>query len=280
MAPLLEFVGAPATGKSTIVAALTCSVLPAAPETVPADGRRARPRRLVDARDLARRPRLAGRSHWPARPGALLRAACTRPRLAALMLEDLSDAERQAALASHAPEWAEFLALWAAGGPDDHRDPEFLAEVADWRRTTLELVALAARAPSDLVVMLAEGLVQRTLSVLGSPADLQVHHDDALVTAIAAAMPRPAGIVHLVTDERTLASRLTTREAAGVAIVRHRGLTGTERVSVSLSDAVLLARLSGLLAERGVPLLEVDTSHDDIVETVREVRAFAAGLTA
>jgi ribose 1,5-bisphosphokinase PhnN len=222
MAQVVELFGAPGAGKSSLVRAL--------------DGRRVAGRRVVSATRLARVPR-----RWP---------------LGLLLRRDLAPAERRRALAARREDWAPLLGKVAdgplgRGGADD--DPLRALHAPGWLAATLELRALAEAAPDDLVVVLDEGLVQRTAVVCGpDPAD------DVLAGYLHA-LPSTRLHVHLRQDPEVLAARLRTRDRV---IDRHVGL-GPEELAGSLAaDVRLLARCADLLVAAGDPVLTLVTDGD------------------
>jgi len=231
MAHVVELFGAPGTGKSSVARAL--------------DGRRVDGRRLVAAQRLARVPR-------------------TGP-LGLLKRRDLTPAERRAALAARRDDWAELLEL-IAGSPRGAPDPIRALHAPGWLAASLELRALADAAPSDMVVVRDEGLVQRVPVVCG------VDPDQALLERYLRLLP-PALHLHLVVDAPVLAPRIRGRPRV---IDRHRGLGDFELSASLAADVVLLARCSDLLSASGAAVRTVRTDRD-IDETVDEVIAAVRG---
>ncbi len=272
MAPLIELVGAPGTGKSTLVAALVAGRGARRPDVGPP---------LVDAARLVRAPRGAPAGSvpaWPVTGGVVTRALADVRGLSRLVLRVRDRAELWGLLARRHDEWGEFLALTRAAAADDHRDPAFRALVSGWLAQTLQLRALADRVADPVVCVLAEGLVQRRLTVLGSPVDPAVVFDPGRVAAYLATLPVPAGLVHLTAAGEVLEARLAARAAEGRAIVRHAGLDDERRAAASRADAAALADAVAAVAARGVPVVTVDTGAQDLAASVRAVRGLAASL--
>ena len=208
MAHVVELFGAPGSGKSSLLRAL--------------DGRGVAGRRIVAAERLTRVPRagLLGR----------------------LRDRDLTPAERRAALAARADDWSELLAMAAAAPTALADDPLRALHATGWLTATLELRALAHAAPDDVVVVLDEGLVQRSAVVCG-PAP-----DDATLDRYLRALPTTALHVHLREDPATLVGRLRGRDRV---IDRHVGLDDDALLGSVTVDAVLMARCAAALDAAG-----------------------------
>lgn len=240
MARVIELFGAPGTGKSSLLRAL--------------EGRRVAGRRVVAAGDLARVPRSGP--------------------LGLLLHRDLSPAERRGALAARRDDWSELLALiGAAPLGRDGEDPFRPLHAPGWLGTTLELRALADAADDGCVVVLDEGLVQRTAVVCGSDPD-----DDTLDRYLRA-LPEPALHVHLTQDPAVLVARLRGRERM---IDRHVGLDDMGLAASVDNDLRLMARCAAGLEVVGAPVRTFVTS-DDVESTAAQVLAevgAALGTTA
>ena len=233
MAQVVELLGAPGTGKSTLVGAL--------------DGRTVGGRRLVDVRRLLRVPRRG----LPA--GARGR----------LLARDLTPAERRRAVAAHADEWTDLVARIVAArngpAPDASAGPVRLLHrlyAPGWVVATLELRALAERAPDDVVVLIDEGLAQRATVVCGEDAD------ESSLAAYLTLLPPT--LVHLHLDPVAssdvaaaadlLAARVTGR---GRTIDRHAGLDGSELTRSLAGDVRSAARIAAALRTVGANVADV-----------------------
>lgn len=232
MAHVVELFGAPGTGKSSLARAL--------------DGRDVAGRRIVAAERLTRVPR-AG-------------------MLGRLRDRDLTPAERRAVLAARADDWSELLAMAAAAPAALADDPLRALHATGWLTATLELRALADAAPDDVIVVLDEGLVQRTAVVCG-PAP-----DDATLDRYLGALPTTALHVHLREDPATLVGRLRARDRV---IDRHAGLDDAALLDSVTGDAVLLARCAAALHTADHRVLATTGGRgtgslaDDVVDAIR-----------
>jgi hypothetical protein len=272
MAALIELVGAPGTGKSTLVDALVTGRGARRPSVGPP---------LVDATRLVRAPRRAPRGEvpaWPVTGGPLVRGLADVRGLSRLVLRVRDRAELWGLLATRHADWGEFLALTRAAAADDHRDPAFRALASGWLAQTLQLRALADRVDDPVVCLLAEGLVQRRLTVLGSPADPLVLFDPGRVATYLATMPLPGAVVHLTAAPDVVAARLAARSAQGGSIVRHAGLDDARRAALTRADTEALAEAVAAVASRGVRVVTIDTGVDDLASSVARVRALAAAI--
>jgi hypothetical protein len=238
MAHVVELFGAPGTGKSSLMRALS--------------GRRAGGRRIVGAEQLIRVPR--------------------RRPIGRLWPRELTPGERRAALADRRDDWAELLGMIAAspiGSPVGRAaaDPLRVLHAPGWVADSLQLRALAAAAPDDLVVVLDEGLVQRAPVVCGEDPD------DATIADYLRRLPPAALHVHLTADPATLLARLRGRERV---IDRHVGLADDALVREVAADLARFTRIAGLLEAQGAPLLrsatdgdaEDDVDSDAVVERI------------
>jgi hypothetical protein len=228
MAEVVELFGAPGTGKSSLLRAL--------------DGRRVGGRRIVSAQRLLR----------VRRSGPL---GMLRPR-------DATPAERRAALAERREDWADLLELIAAaplgrdpsshgaGGEEHRADPLRALHAPGWLAASLELRALAVSAPDALVVLLDEGLVQRTGIVLGPDPDPS--HLDRYVRALPPALLH----LHLHAGPTTVMARLGARARV---IDRHAGLDGDGLVASVTADLDLYERTARALASAGQPVVGLGT---------------------
>jgi hypothetical protein len=221
MALLVELVGAPGAGKSTVAAAL--------------DGLRAGGAVLRPATDLVRPPRRG------------------LPREAARRLAGAEDPRvLRRALADRAEAWDPLLRLVLAARPDDPRGAALRLEALDWTRRTLATVALVRAAPGGAFV-LDEGPLQRVTAVLGPLPD------PVEVARYVGLLPPSDLVLHLKADDATLARRLADRAAAGRVIDRHLGLDPAARLASVRADAAVLAAAVGAAAT-GTTVIDVDAS--------------------
>lgn len=232
MAQVVELFGAPGAGKSSLMHAL--------------DGRRVGGRRIIAAPRLTRVPRsgLFGR---------------LRPRA-------LAPAERRAALLDRRDDWELLLACVASSARSSETDPIRALYAPGWLAATLELRALADRAPDGLIVVIDEGFVQRAPIVCGLPAS-----DDCL-TRFLSAVPPPLLHVQLEQDARTLATRLLARDRV---LPRHEGLDAAALAASVSEDARLLARCAAGLARAGAPVLTIGRSDSPEALADRVVAALS-----
>jgi hypothetical protein len=235
MAQVVELFGAPGTGKSSLVRAL--------------DGRRVAGRTLVAAQRLTRVPRVGRIRTGPVRLAGRTRLTRT---LTALLTRELTPGERRAALARRRDDWSALLELIASAplGRDD-ADPLRGLHAPGWLAASLELRALADAAPDGLVVLLDEGLVQRSALACG------VDPDDATLDRYLERLPPATLHVHLTADPSALVARLRARTRV---IDRHAGLDDAGLGASVVSDTALFARAAGRLAGSGHDLLAADTS--------------------
>ena len=220
MAHVVELFGAPGTGKSSLARAL--------------DGRDVAGRRIVAAERLTRVPR-AG-------------------MLGRLRDRDLTPAERRAALAARADDWSELLALAAAAPAALADDPLRALHATGWLTATLELRALADAAPDDVIVVLDEGLVQRTAVVCG-PAP-----DDATLDRYLGALPTTLLHLRATAGAEVLLQRLGGRERT---IDRHVGLDEAVLRASLAADVALADRCARTLEGLGAPVAAVPTDTTD-----------------
>lgn len=218
MARTVEVLGAPGVGKSTLVGA--------------ADGVRVTADAVIrDARAALRSRRL---------PGVLGALPPFRR-----WTRDPDPARRTEALARRAAEWEVFLRACADATPALAVDPLVRLARIDWLLRSLELAALAEEHPTDEWLLLDEGPAQRAL---GTP-------DPA---AFAALVPAPTAVVLISGADPVVGPRLAGRAEAGTATLRHRRLGPAAALASSRDDAAVLATVTRVLGDRGVPVLQLD----------------------
>jgi len=238
MGHIVELVGAPGVGKSTLARALV--------------GRRvgAAGRMVVSAADLLHRP--ARRLPWP---------------FASMVRRPLDAMDRRGALTAIAPQWQEFLALCAeprarSSGSDLRR-----LYADSWLLTTLETMALARQRQDPALVVLDEGLVQRAIGVLG-PAP-----DPERLRRFVATVPCADVVVQLVASEDWLLERMSRRTEEGRVNLRHIGLDAEQLRASLRADQELLGAVVAGLGSRGIRVIRIDTET-----AVDVLAALEAGL--
>jgi len=249
MAQVVEFVGPPGSGKSSVAAALS--------------GRRLGSRTVVGIEAVTLRPRsslpLAQLVH-----GATMRrsgrAASTLDRM---LCQAVPADERAASLAGRADEWRpllDFLAGRTLG--TDVTDPMATASSVRrlyaplWLTQTLEARALAEDAPDGLVVVMHEGLLQRAGVVCGrAPDEVQLAQYARLVPPLAA-------VVHLRCSTGLLVERVLGRRASGSENVRHIGLDERELQELLDWESALLARTVQAYRLAGGRTIVLDADED------------------
>lgn len=253
MSGRVEFVGAPASGKTTLVSALAGRRI--------SDGRHP-PQWLVPAERLGLVPRSSIRVLTRAftRP-AVIAVLARMPRVAATLLvpdaATSSPSEQRDVLRRMARERA-------PSGP--RGEVAYRRQALRWLDETLALMDAADRADVQLVPVLAEGLVQRSVTLLGADVD-PTPRAELLRSA-----PIPRLLVHLRPDADVLAARLRARERAGVATELHAGRGLEETLRLAEEDARALADTVDLLAQDGWPVLTLDVARgDDVVDHVTRV---------
>ncbi len=240
MAQVVELFGAPGTGKSSLVRAL--------------DGRRVAGRTLIAAQRLTRVAR-AGRGtigqRWAALP------------LDRLLRRDLTPGERRRVLSERREDWSALLELIAdAPVGRDELDPLRGLHASGWLAASLELRALADEAPAGFVVLLDEGLIQRTPLVCG------IDPDDAALDRYLARIPQVVLHVHLSANSGALIARLRGRDRV---IDRHVGLGDGQLGASVAADSGLFQRVSERLATCGHEVLQLDTSEASLGALADEI---------
>lgn len=243
MARIVEMVGAPGVGKSTLLGRLAG-------------------RRLVDDRrvrtptDLRRDPRRGV-------PGRLDRRfpRPTDPRLTRRLLADRDE------------RWSPFLAHVVATPGPTGEPPLRRLQALTWTLASLELLALAEERPDDEVVVLDEGPLQRALTLLGvdpgGPA-LARHVATAPVTDL---------VLHLRTDADELDRRVVGRARDGRVTARHAGLEGPERRAAEAGEVRLTAEVveGAAAAGRSVAVLDLRPGRPPVAEALALLAARVPG---
>lgn len=230
----VEFAGAPGSGKSTLCARITGGRL-----RVSGIG----PARLLPAQEIAAARSIPGLGliRWP-------RAAATDEALLASPAASVVERRFGDLIRS--------LAEVVVEGP--RGAPEARGRAERWLRRDLVLLVAAeerlSRAARPWIPVLAEGLVQRAVSVLGTGAEAARYADLVERTV------RPRAVVHVVGTAEELAGRALARRRAGTEPELHRGLSDERMVAQALEDGQAIARALELLAARGLPVIEVTGS--------------------
>ena len=255
MATIVELVGTPGSGKSTLATALI--------------GRRIGGRPVIGGDELLR----SGGSGIVSRGARLVRA-----------LRDGSSARPgpDAALEDWAATRTSLLELIGERPlGTDVPDPDTVTaqlrrlRAPAWLLATLELHALAAAAPRDAVVVLHEGLLQRTGIVCGSDPGAALLDD--YVARCCEASPEVELVVHLVCTPGRCAERVRAREATGVVNRRHVGLDDAALADDLAMQGVLLDRAVDAARRHGRHVLEVRTEAAAPASVAESVAASLRG---
>ncbi len=263
MSGFIELCGAPGVGKSTLVAALAGRrvFLPGGHATGAVT--------LLPADRLTCVPRSPFRLLGPAMGGrAGLAALAARPRLARLMTRALSVEEIATRMPLASGTTGDLLADLPLPAADDPRaDPSYRDAALGWLEDTLRILQLAAELPAGVVALLGEGVVQRTVSLLGASAS------ETETARLVARLPRPVAVVHLVAAPELIERRARARAAAGLTPQLHAGRDVEQAVGVALGDADAIARVVAGLARTGVPLVDVPVGGDGSPDESADARA-------
>jgi hypothetical protein len=158
--------------------------------------------------------------------------------------------------------------------PGPRGDATYRAAAIGWLQETARLIEASRSAPHGVIPLLHEGLVQRTLSVLGASAG-----PDSLGLLLGM---RPPGdlLVHLNVSEGRLIERAERRMHHGTLPDLHRGRTRDEIAGLVTEDAIALARTVDRLVHDGVRVLrltvDVDGRQLSVEELGSEVLRFVA----
>lgn len=256
---LIEFIGAPSAGKSTLLHAVLTG-----------PGRAAG---WVDGALLARRPRLsvAGRRAIAASSG--------RPTLATLLLGARSESDVIAALDAAAPLLGPLLAR-AGRGSDPDEDPVLRGLVLRWGLEAAAVRALVERARTSpsapAIVALDEGLTH--------PYKLAAFGGTVLGPDELAILPLPDVLVHVDVTPSSLVARLRRRREGDPTGPRTRSWPDDD--ALGTEAARLLATVAAVVDEavrRRVPVVAVDADRrpddaardlvDDVAGALRGVGA-------
>lgn len=258
MSGFIELCGAPGVGKSTLVRALCGRSLGSggsAQVLLPAELLGAVPRHGLGwsaplLRDPARVARLA---RLPAGQRLLVARSASGP----------ADLDGRGVAGGH-----EFVlqGLPSPGTDDPRSEVGYRAAALGWARGTLHLTHAARGLPDRVVLLLDEGVVQRSVSLVGAGAT------DASRAMVVERFPTPALVVHLVGTAALLEERAEHRLAAGRAPRLHSGLDAERVHELVRSDAAAIDATVRLIEERGVAVVRV------IVDGRTPRRAVAAAV--
>lgn len=231
---LVEFVGPPESGKTTIARRLL-SVAAAAEGP------------WIDGRLLARAPRL-GRS-----TPSLLAFASRRTWIADLLLGARDEAASEAALSAAAPVLGGLLTR--AGRGTIANDPVLRGLVLRWALEALDVrAAVEASRPrlsASTVAVLDEGMTHPyKIAAFAEPGD---------VADVLPLLPLPDVLVRTVVPDEVLIERLDRRRRASPTGARGRTWTSRAALADEVRRVATVVGMVGDEAERrGVPVIEVD----------------------
>lgn len=247
----VELVGAPGSGKTTLADWLSGRRIPGSPA-----------RWILPPHALRYRPRMAGPLTTAAlmHPAALALAA-RAPGIAGRLYVESPGVRSDAAGDSIEVQ----RVIGHTGVVGLRAEPGYRAEALRWLGVTLEQVAVAQAAPPRLIPLLHEGIIQRTLSVLGSSPD------PAALDLLLGIVPSDALVVHLQVAEQLLASRTRVRLEAGLAPRLHHGLLEREAVELVLEDADRLRRTVEEFEARGGAVLRLRAGPAPAAPSVEEL---------
>lgn len=249
MSGFIELCGAPGVGKSSLAGAL------AGRRLVTDRGRVV----LIPARDVTARPRVLLRPLGPLLRSASVRGAlASRPTLAHVTTRQSGAGGLAQAIDVPSQGSSDLLDGLVTPGPDDPRsDADYRTEALGWLESTLRTLRLAERLPADVVALLDEGVVQRTVSVLGTTASTTEQ------MRLLERLPRPAAVVHLVVEPERIVRRAEVRYREGRTPRLHAGRSAADAVGLALADADAIARVTTLVERLGVDVLTVHVGGEE-----------------
>jgi hypothetical protein len=244
---LIELVGCPGAGKSTLAGALLGS---------DAGAPRGGVRRIVPPEHVTGRPRLALRGDVGRHVDLLLRSLVERlPGPAAHRVgRVLWDRSLEDPLAQIARSHPSFVSLVASAPPPPDADEAHVAAWRSWPAVSVARHLLIRGAPwadvAPQVVLVEEGLVQRANTVCAG--------DPSLVEAYLSNQPTPDVLIALTIDPEVALRRLRSR--GGPTLIRHRGLDDRAVLRDLERTARLVEQACAVLPGRGVEVLVLDAS--------------------
>jgi len=242
---IVELLGLPGAGKSTLAAALLDG---SGRGSGRRDASRVAPPLSPPSRvlDIARLP-------LPAGIDAALRAAVQQlpPRGGSVARRALWRQDPVDPLAELARTHPEFLELVAHAPPPTDADPAHVLRWRNWPIVTLETHVRLRRAHAPAhTVLVEEGVVQRANTVCAGAPELAARYF--------ATQPLPDALVVLTTDPRTAHQRIAAR--AKGPLLRHEGREPAAVLADLERTAGLVTTATEVLRGRGLTVLELDAS--------------------
>jgi len=264
MTGFIELCGPPGVGKSTLARAL-------GGRTVALDGLR---HRLLPAeRVIAEvRPGLRPLAGLLAPPVRVARLAAL-PRVCDRILRSAAPPGGD----GRVEELLRELASLEGPDPDDRRaDPAYRSAAFAWAERTLHSMLIADQHPAGVLAVFDEGVVQRTVSLLGATASESVRRSALDL------LPTPIVVIHVTARTELLERRARLRQLRGRTPRLHAGLDDARVAALVAADARAISDTVGLIENRGARVIE-HRVQDASVRSSRDVvlRALnGAGLRA
>jgi energy-coupling factor transporter ATP-binding protein EcfA2 len=259
MTGFIELCGPPGVGKSTLARAL-------GGRTVTLDGLR---RRMLPAdRVIAEvRPGLRPLAGLLAPPARVARLSAL-PRLCDRILRSADPSGGDARVEGLLRE----LASLAGPDPDDPRaGPAYRSAAFAWAERTLHLMLVAEQHPAGVLAVLDEGVVQRTVSLLGATASESVRR------AALELLPTPIVVIHVTAGTELLEQRARLRQVRDRTPRLHAGLDDARVAALLAADARAIADTVGLMRNLGARVIEhrvedasVRSSRDAVLRALRD----------
>lgn len=252
---IVELVGVPGAGKSTLAALL-------APETgaVPAEPGH-RPVRPAAVLGTLRLP--LGRSGDAVLRGLRDRLPSRASAIVASLLWRAPSVDPLAVLSRTHPE---YLALVAHAPPPSEADASYVLQWRSWPVPTMAThLALRRVFASGRSVLVEEGLVMRANTVCAG--------DPSLVDPYLRHQPVPDVLVVLHVDPATALDRIGGRDKR--TLLRHEGLSADAVLEDLARSARLVASAGPILRERGVTVVDIDATEPPQRQQERVLEALA-----